>query len=162
MRYLVRHRIFSIQTSFWITDQGGNEVFYVDAQSLFNKTFQLADRAGNVLAVLKQPFFQLRASMDIERDGQVLATVTRAMFSPFQHRYEIALADGSTWQAQGEFSDMSWDLSAGGRIVGRISREWFAVRDAFGVEVEPGQDAPLVIAIAVAIDHLREEEQHRR
>lgn len=75
---------------------------------------------------------------------------------------EIALADGSTWQAQGEFSDMSWDLSAGGHIVGRISREWFAVSDAFGVEAELGPGAPLVIAIAVAIDHLREEEQHRR
>jgi uncharacterized protein YxjI len=161
MRYLVRHKVFSIPASFWITDENGDEVFHVDGQSLFNKTFQLADSAGNVLAVLRQPIFQLRGSMEIERDGEALATVTRAMFSPFQHRYDIALADGSVWEAQGEFSDMSWDLRAGGQVVGRISREWFAVNDAFGVEVEPGEDAALVIAIAVAIDHLREEERRR-
>ena len=42
------------------------------------------------------------------------------------------------------------------RVVGRISRQWFKVRDTYGVEVEPGEDAALIIAIAVSIDRLRE------
>jgi len=161
MRYLVRHRIFSIPASFWITDEDGNEVFYVDGESLVKQTFQLADREGNVLAVIRKQFFRLRGTMDIERDNAVIATVTQAMFSPFSHRYDISLGDGNGWLAQGDFTDMSWELLDGGRVVGRISRQWFKARDTFGVEVEPGQDAALVIAIAVAIDRLREDAQHK-
>lgn len=162
MRYLVRQRLFSFAASFWITDEDGNEVFHVDGHALqFRKTFELTDREGNILAVIREQLFRLRGAMDIERDGAVIATVTRAMFSPFQHRYDVTVSDGARWTAEGNFSDMNWELVAEDRVVGRISRQWFAVRDTFGVEVEPGEDAALVIAVAICIDRLREEEEHR-
>jgi uncharacterized protein YxjI len=56
---------------------------------------------------------------------------------------------------------MNWELAAPDRVVGRISRQWLQVRDTYGVEVEPGEDAALVIAIAVSIDRLREQERRR-
>jgi uncharacterized protein YxjI len=161
MRYLVQQRIFAFKASFWITDENGDEVFYVDGQALqFRKTFELKDRAGTVLVTIRQQVFRLRGTMDIERDGAVLATVRRAGFSPFRHRYEVTLADGSLLQANGKFSDMSWELTGPGRVVGRISRQWFKVRDTYGVEVEPGEDPALVIAIAVCVDRLREQERN--
>ena len=162
MRYLVRQRILSFASSFWITDEDGNEVFYVDGQAFqLRKTFELKDRSGAVVATIRQQLFRLRGTMDIERDGAVLATVSRVSFSLFKHRYEVTLADGNLLEATGNFSDMNWDLTAGDRVVGRISREWFKVRDTYGVEVEPGEDAALVIAIAVCVDRLREQQRRR-
>ena len=162
MRYLVRQRIMSFAASFWITDEDGNEVYYVDGHALqFRKTFELTDRSGVVVAMIRQQLFRLRGTMDIERDGAVMATVRRANFSPFRHRYEVTLADGTVLEAAGSFSDMNWELAAPDRVVGRISRQWFKVRDTYGVEVEPGEDAALVIAVAVGIDRLREQERRR-
>ena len=162
MRYLVRQRIFSLAANFWITDEKDNEVFHVDGHALqFRKTFELTDRSGVVVAVIRQQPFRLRGTMDIERDGAIIATVRRANFSPFRHRYGVALADGTVWEAAGNFSDMNWELAAPDRVVGRISRQWFKVRDTYGVEVEPGEDAALVIAVAVSIDRLREQERRR-
>jgi uncharacterized protein YxjI len=57
------------------------------------------------------------------------------------------------------FSAMNWELAGTGRIVGRISRQWFKIRDTYGVEVEAGEDPALVIAIAVCVDRLREQER---
>lgn len=160
MRYLVRQRIVSFAASFWITDEDGNEVFYVDGHALqLRKTFELTDRNGVVVAVIRQQLFRLRGAMDIERDGMVIATVRRANFSPFRHRYEVTLADGTVLEAAGNFSDMNWELAAPDRVVGRISRQWFKVRDTYGVEVESGEDAALIIAIAVCVDRLREQER---
>jgi uncharacterized protein YxjI len=162
MRYLVRHRIVALAASFWITDEDGNEVFYVDGQALqLRKTFELKDRSGVVVAMIRQQLFRLRGTMDIERDGAVIATVSRANFSPFKHRYEVSLADGTALDAVGNFRDMDWQLAAADRVVGRISRQWFSVRDTYGVEVEPGEDPALVIAIAVCIDRLRDQERRR-
>jgi uncharacterized protein YxjI len=162
MRYLVRERIFSFAASFWITDEDGVEVFYVDGQALrLRKTFELKDRSGAVLATIRQRLFALRGTIEIERDGAVIATVRRAFFSPIQHRYTIDLADGSRLEATGNFADKDWELVGGGQLVGRISRQWFKIRDTYGVEVEPGQDDALVISIAVCIDRLHEEQKRR-
>ncbi len=159
MRYLVRQRIFSLGASFWITDEHGNEVFHVDGHALqLRKTFELTDASGAEVAVIRQQLFRLRGTMEVERDGEVIATVRRALLS-FRHRYEVELADGTSLDATGNFTDLRWDLTRGDQFVGRISRQWFQVRDSYGVEVEPGQDAALVIAIAVCIDRLREQEQ---
>jgi len=162
MRYLVRQRMFSFTASFWITDEDGNEVFHVDGHALaFRKTFELTDRSGAVVAVIRQQPFRLRGTMDIERDGAVIATVQRAAFSLFQHRYDVALADGTAWTATGNFADLNWELTAAGRAIGRISRQWFNIRDTYGVEVEPGEDPALVIAVAVCVDRLREQARRR-
>ena len=47
------------------------------------------------------------------------------------------------------------------RAIGRISRQWFNIRDTYGVEVEPGEDPALVIAVAVCVDRLREQARRR-
>src|SRR5262249_34409052 len=148
MRYLVRQRIFSLAANFWITDENGNEAFHVDGHALqLRKTFELTDSSGAMVASIRQQPFRWRGTMDIERDGAVIATVRRANFSLFQHRYDVTLADGTAWLATGNFADLNWELAAPDRVVGRISRQWFQVRDAYGVEVEPGEDPALVIAV---------------
>ena len=41
-----------------------------------------------------------------------------------------------------------------GDTVATISKKWFRVRESYGVDVAPGEDAPLILAITVAIDSL--------
>jgi uncharacterized protein YxjI len=161
MRYLVQERIFSLTTDFWIEDENGNRDFYVDGRALsLRETFELKDASGALRALIRKKLFAMRDTMDIEGPGGVLARVRPAFFSPFQHRYEIDLADGSRLEAVGEFRDKNWELvGPGGRIVGRVSRQWFRIRDTYGVEVEPGGDDALIIAIAVCIDRIHEDEE---
>jgi uncharacterized protein YxjI len=99
--------------------------------------------------------------MDIERDGMVIATVRRVPFSLFRHRYDISLADGSVLTASGNFPAKDWALTGGDRQVGLVSRQWFRIRDTYGVEVSPGEDDALIISIAVCIDRLEEDARRR-
>lgn len=163
MRYLVRERIFAIKADFWIEDEDGNRVFFVDAKALsLRETFELKDAYGNLLTLIRKKFFAMRDTMDIEDGSGVIATVRPAFFSPFKHRYQIELADGERLEATGNFRDKDWELTGGdGRVVGRISRQWFRIRDTYGVEVEPGGNDPLVISIAVCIDRIHEDEERK-
>lgn len=111
----------------------------------------------------RKKFFSLRETMEIEDGSGVVATVRPAFFSPIRHRYNIDLADGSRLEAVGNFVDRDWELTdGGGQVIGRISRQWFRIRDTYGVEVEPGADDALVIAIAVCIDRIYEDEKRDR
>jgi uncharacterized protein YxjI len=165
MRYLVQERIFSITADFWIEDEAGNRVFFVDGRALsLRQTFELKDASGNLLILIRKKLFQLRDTMDIEDgNGAVVATVRPAFFSPLKHRYEVDLTDGRRLEALGDFRDKSWELTDdAGRVAGRISRQWFRIRDTYGVEVEPGANDALVIAIAVCIDRIHEDEMRRQ
>lgn len=165
MRYLVRERIFSIGDDFWIEDEHGNRAFFVDGKALrLRETFELKDMEGNLLTRIRKKLIAMRDTMDIEDRNGVVATVRPAFFSPLRHRYEIDLADGERLEAIGNFTDKDWELTgADGRPIARISRKWFSVRDAYGVEVAPGASDPLVISVAVCIDRIHEDEvrKHR-
>ena len=163
MRYLVQERIFSLRADFWIEDEAGNRVFFIDGKALsLRETFELKDAAGNLRAVIRKRLLAMRDTMEIEDGNGVIATVRPAFFSPLRHRYLVDLADGEQLEAVGNFADKDWELTAGdGRVVGRISRQWFRIRDTYGVEVAPGADDALVIAIAVCIDRIHEDEVRR-
>lgn len=164
MRYLVRERIFSIGNDFWIEDEYGRRPFYVDGKALsLREACELRDADGNLLTRIHKKLLAMRDTMAIEgADGHSIAKVRPAFFSPVRHRYEIDLNDGQRLEALGNFTDKNWELVAeDGQVLGRVSRHWFTVRDAYGVEVAPGVNDPLMISIAVCIDHIHEDKIHR-
>jgi uncharacterized protein YxjI len=160
---MVRQKLFSIGDDFWVTDEQGDQVFLVDGKALrLRETLELKDRSGAVVATVRKKLLAVRDTMDIERGGQVIATVRKAVFSPLRHRSTIDLADGSQLEAAGNLFDMEFEILAGGQPLARISRAWFRLRDTYGVEVAPGQDDALFIAIAVCLDRIHHDEQERR
>jgi uncharacterized protein YxjI len=164
MRYLIQERLFSLTNDFWIEDENGNRAFYVDGKALsLRETFELRDAAGDLRALIHKKVFAIRDTMNIEDEGGVVATVRPALFSPFRHRYEIDLADGSRMDAVGNFVDKDWQIVADDdRVVAQISRQWFRIRDTYGVDVAPGADDAVILAIAVCIDRIHEDEERDR
>jgi uncharacterized protein YxjI len=162
MRYQVRERLFSIKDDFWITDENGNQVFFVNARVLsLRDTLELQDASGRKLAEIKHKLLTFTDAMEIERDGSVIATVHKAVFSPLHHRAVIDLP-GGRMEAVGDIIGKDFEIRDGHQVVARISRAWFRIRDTYGVEVEPGQDDALVIAIAVCLDRIHHDEEQRR
>ena len=164
MRYLIQERLFSLTNDFWIEDENGNRAFYVDGKALsLRETFELRDASGLLRAVIRKKVFAVRDTMNIEDEAGVIATVRPALFSPLRHRYEIDLVDGSRLDAVGNFADKDWQVvTPDGTVVAAISRQWFRVRDTYGVDVAPGGDDAVMLAIAVCIDRIHEDEEHGR
>lgn len=162
MRYVVRERIFSIGDDFWITDEQGTRVFLVDGKALrLRQTFELKDSAGTVIATIRKKLLSMRDTLEIEHGGEVAATVRRALISPLRHRSVIDLADGSQLEAVGNILDKEFEIRGDAGTVARISRSWFRLRDTYGVEVAPGQNDALLLAIAVCLDRIHEDQERR-
>lgn len=162
MRYLVRERLFSIKDDFWVTDDNGNRVFFVDAKIVsLHHTLHLEDASGRRLATIKHKLLTFTDAMQIEHDGAVAATVHKAVFSPLHHRAIIDLADGQRLEAVGNLLDKDFEIRDGHRVLARISRRWFRVRDTYGVDVAPGENDALMIAIAICLDRIHHDEERR-
>jgi uncharacterized protein YxjI len=163
MRYLVREKVFSIGNDFWVTDEQGTQVFLVDGKALrLRETFELKDSSGAVVATVRKKLLAVRDSMDIERDGTVIATVKKALISPLHHRSVVELPGGGELEAIGNIVDKEFEIRSGGTVVAQISRSWFRIRDTYGVDMAPGQDDALILSVAVCLDRIHHDEEERR
>jgi uncharacterized protein YxjI len=163
MRYQVRERLFSITDDFWVTDEAGNRVFLVDGKALrLRETFELRDASGAVLATIRKKFITLTDAMEITRDGELVATVHKAVISPLHHRSVIDIPGRERLEAVGNLIDKDFEIRDGGYVVAQISRAWFRVRDTYGVDVAPGENDALFICIAICLDRIHNDEERRR
>ena len=48
--------------------------------------------------------------------------------------------------------DHEYEIEADGTKIAEISKRWFRVRETYGIEIAPGQDEIVVLAVAVAVD----------
>jgi uncharacterized protein YxjI len=162
MRYLVRERLFHIKDDFWVTDADGNQAFFVNAKLLsLRHTLELQDPSGRTLAAIKHRLLTFTDAMEIEHEGQGVATVHRAVFSPLHHRSVIDLADGGRLDAVGNIIDKDFEVTDGDRVLARVSRAWFRLRDTYGVDVAPDANDVLMICIAICLDRIHAEEEAR-
>lgn len=123
----------------------------------------LEDAAGRKLASIKHKLLTFTDAINIEHDDAVVATVHRAVFSPLHHRAHIDLRDGGgRLEAVGNLIDKDFEIRDGDQVVARISRKWFTVRDAYGVDVAPGQNDAFIIAVAVCLDRIHHDEEEQR
>jgi uncharacterized protein YxjI len=104
----MRESLMSIGDDYWTEDDSGQRAFKVDGKAIrVRDTFVLRDAEGHEAAKNQERKARVRDTMEIERDGNTVATV---------------------------------------------SKRWFRLREPYGVEVEPGQDDAMILAIAVCVD----------
>jgi len=56
---------------------------------------------------------------------------------------------------QGNIVDHEYRIEQDGRRVAEVSKRWFRVAETYGVEVAPGEDPALIIAVTAVLDMSR-------
>lgn len=154
IRYQMRQKLISIGNDYWIENDAGDRVFRVDGKAMrLRNTFDLEDAQGVKACRIQTRVLHLRDSMEIEApNGKRLAMVHKALVSPLRERWKVDRPDGEDWTVQGNVVDHEYEIEAEGRKIAEVSKKWFRVRDTYGVEVAPGVDSALVLAVTVAVD----------
>lgn len=153
--YKMRERLLSIGDDFWIEDDDGERVFKVNGKAMrIRQTLVFEDRDGNELLKIQERKLRVRDTMAIERQGDTVATVRKALITPFRERFEVELAKGGEYKVKGNILDHEYTFKRDGHEVAKVSKRWFRVRDTYGVEVDDKENAALVLAATVAIDQM--------
>ena len=154
-RYQMHEKLVSIGDDFWIENGAGQRVFKVDGRALrIRETFKIKDMQGNEVAEIQEKLVTVRDTMDIARGGQTIATVKKALMTPLRGRFAVKIAGGADMDVQGNILAHDYKIEQGGREIAEVSKKWFRVRDSYGVDIQPGQDDALILAITVVIDQM--------
>jgi uncharacterized protein YxjI len=153
-RYQMRQRMISIGDDYVIENDRGERVFKLDGKALrIRKTIRFEDMDGRELAKIQERMLRIKDSMEIEGpDGNRIALVKKAMITPLRERWVAKVEDGPDLHTKGNIVDHEYTIERDGDQVAEVSKRWFRVRDTYGVEVAPGENDVLILAIVAVID----------
>jgi uncharacterized protein YxjI len=152
----MREKLVSIGDDFWIEDAHGHKAFKVDGKALrVRQTLKFEDAHGHELCKIQERKVRVKDSMEVEdAHGHQVAMVKKALVSPVRDRFTVKIKDGPDLEVKGNILDHEYSIGEGHHKVAEISKKWFRVRDSYGVEIEPGQDDIVILAVTVCIDQM--------
>jgi uncharacterized protein YxjI len=154
--YRMREKLVSVGDDYWIENEQGERVFKVNGKALrIRETLLIEDPSGQELLKIQERKLSIRDTMTIENaSGETLATVKKAMISPLRDRYKVDVVNGEELDVQGNIVDHEYEISRGRDKIAEVSKKWFRIADTYGVEVGPGENPALMLAITVVVDSL--------
>ncbi len=154
--YQMREKLVSIGDDFWIENDRSEKVFKVDGKALrVRNTLIFEDRSGKELAKIQERMLRIKDSMEVEGpSGDQMAMVKKALIAPLRERWTVKIKGGPDLEVKGNILDHEYTIGEGRDKVAEVSKKWFRVRDTYGVEIEPGQDDILILAVTVCIDQM--------
>ena len=154
-RYQMREKLFSIGDDSWIETGDGDKAFKVNGKAMrIRSTFILESPSGEELYKIQEKKMRIRDTMEVERDGDTVAKVHKALITPLRDRFSIELEGGEELSAKGNIVDHEYEIERDGKKVAQISKRWFRIRDTYGIEIAPGENDPLILATTVCIDEM--------
>lgn len=106
MKLLIKQRVFSWTDTYDVYDEYDEPKYFVKAE-MFRLTHQIHiyDRDRNEIGMIKQRFFTLMPTFDIEINGHPFGSIEKK-FTFFKPKYNL---DYNGWRCEGDF--MSWNYS---------------------------------------------------
>ena len=154
-KYRMQEKLFAIGDDYWIENEEGERAFKVDGKALrVRDTLVLEDPSGAELFKVQEKKLHVRDTMEIERGDDTAATVKKALITPLRERFSIDVSGGEDMEAKGNIVDHEYKIERGGDKVAEVSKRWFRVRDTYGIEIAPGQDDALILAVTACIDEM--------
>jgi len=157
--FQMRQKLASIGDDYWIENQQGERIYKVDGKALrVRETLIFEDADGHELAKIQERMLRIKDAMEIEdADGHRIAMVKKALISPLRDRWSVDVENGSDLDIQGNIVDHEYTFKDGRDEVATVSKKWFRVADTYGVEVGPGQDPALILAVTTVLDMMVNE-----
>src|SRR6266516_7693247 len=105
-RYRMRQQLVSFGDDYWIDNALGQRVFFVDGKAFrLREHLDLQDMQGNELAAIQEKVMHIKDTYSIYRNGNVLATVKKALVAPLRQRFDIHVAGAENMEAEGNILD---------------------------------------------------------
>ena len=154
-RYIMRQRIFALGQDFDIKNASGQPVYKIKGKvRMIKESLKFCDMQGNLLYKLDEKVLRLRESFDILKpDGSLAAKVHNAIIDPLREKFIIEIPGGENMITMGKVIWAQYDILRSSKQIAKISKQFSWIgRDQYVVDILPGQDDCLLLAVTVVID----------
>ena len=152
-RYRMQKKLISIGDDYWIENAHGQRVFFVDGKGFrLCEHLGFKDMQGNEPLSIQEKVMYIKDAYSIYRKGNVFATVKKALVTPLHQRFDVHVAGAENMEVEGNIVDHEYEIHEGSKRMSGVSKKWFHEADTYGVDIVPGANDILILAITVIID----------
>jgi uncharacterized protein YxjI len=152
-RYRLRQKLISIGDDYWIENAQGQRVFFVDGKAFrLREHLGFKDVQGNELLSIQEKVMHIKDIYSIYRNGNVFATVKKALVTPLRQRFDVHVAGAENMEVEGKIVDYEYEVHEGPKRMAVVSKKWFHIAATYGVDVVPKANDILILAITIVID----------
>jgi uncharacterized protein YxjI len=159
--YVIRERIFRLAEDFDITNESGQPVLRVEGKIMsLHSRLIVRDPAGREVAQVYRKLAALRPTYQITIDGKNVTEVRQHLFTAFHERLTIDTHDGGEMEITGDLLSHEFTILRGGQTAATISKRWVGLTASYGVDIAPGENDLLILAIVLALDLAMDQQRH--
>ena len=159
MRYMLKQKLLSFGDDYKIKDEDGNDVFFVDGKALsINSKLSFQDMKGNELAFISQKILSLKKTFRIYRNDEIFAEVVKD-WTFFKDNFTVDVPGPNDYEVKGDFIDHEYEFIRDGEAVASVSKKYFSLSDAYGIDILTGEDDITILSTAVVIDQICHENE---
>jgi uncharacterized protein YxjI len=152
--YKMRQNLASFGDDFWIEDNNGQRKFKVNGKMLrVRETLDFEDTEGKVQAKIQEKMLRAKDALAVE-DGSAkkVAEVKKDIITPVRDKWTVKMGNGPDLEVKGNILEYEYTIGDGKEKIAEVSKKWFRVADSYGIEIAPGQNDVIILAVALAID----------
>lgn len=159
MKFIIKQRIFSFADSFVIYDENNRPAYQVEGKLFtFGNKLRIYDMNNQEQVYIEQKLFKLLPEYHLFEKGQRVAIVKKE-FTFFKPRFNITATSGN-YTVEGNPFAYNFRIVQDGRVVARVDKAFFAFKDTYAVDIEPGADEGLLLAMCIVIDQTLHDNNH--
>jgi uncharacterized protein YxjI len=152
MLYMMKQKMWSFGDDFTIQDGQGNDAFFVDGKAFsMGDKLSFQDMAGNELAFIAQKLLSFKSTYQVYRDNALFASVVKE-FTFFKEKFSVDVPGPNDYEVRGNFMSHEFEFIRSGRVVAKVSKQFFSWSDTYGIDIVDGEDDVTILATAVVID----------
>ena len=149
MDLYIKQRIFTWGDKFDVCDVTGQPRYYVEGEVFsWGKKLHVYDRYDREVAYICQELFTFLPRYQVWVSGSQVAAVCKE-FTFLKPRYRV---EGPNWEVEGQFWLHDYDVTENGRPVVSIQKEWLTWGDTYRLQIAPGADEILALAVVLTIE----------
>ena len=149
MTLYMKQKVFAFKDRFYITDEKGNDVLYVEGE-LFSlgKKLHIYDMQNKELALVQQRLLTLLPKFSVMVEGEEVAEIVKEL-TLFRPRYKVK---GPGWTVDGDIWDHDYKIRKGLDAIIHVSKAWLSWGDTYKIDIDKGINPVMAIAVVLAID----------
>jgi uncharacterized protein YxjI len=159
MRYVIREKLLHLAEDSEITDEHGAVRFQVEGKIFsLHDTLVMRDASGAEAVTVRRQLIALTPTYTITRGGQEVAEVRKRLLSFLGERMVIDIPGPDDLELKGNLFEHEYTIERRDTIVATVSKRWFALSATYGVDVAPGEDDVLILAVVLVLDLAEDRE----
>jgi uncharacterized protein YxjI len=159
-RYVITRNLWSLDDAFTVREaDSGRECLRVRGQALgVGDKLSFEDSSGDELAFIRQGLHLGVQGFcyEISQGGQLAARVN--LIPRLRQHLLIETPHPGSFTAAGDIPGMEYQISQDDRQVASISTHWTHDEGSYGVDVAAGQDPVFLLALAVTIETIHQQD----